>query len=95
MAKAVSYARLAHAEDTLLLEYAELILEQISLLYSESAQVCNRYFGMDLSAPPRLDKVFFRGDARQRTGLMADMLRSSAARAYRPPRGKPSRRAGT
>ena len=48
MAKAVSYERLSHAEDALLLDYAEMILEQISLLYSESAQVCTRYFGMDL-----------------------------------------------
>ncbi|HEX6768147.1 MAG TPA: hypothetical protein VF208_02250 [Candidatus Binatia bacterium] len=86
MAKAVSYARLAHAEDTLLLEYAELILEQISLLYSESAQVCNRYFGMDLSGAA-LDstKYFSEEMLAKETGLMADMLRSSAARAYRPP----------
>jgi len=86
MAKAASYARVAHAEDTLLLEYAELILEQISLLYSESAQVCNRYFGMDLSGAA-LDstKYFSEEMLAQETGLMADMLRSSAAREYQPP----------
>jgi len=86
MAKAVSYARLAHAEDTLLLEYAEMILEQISLLYSESAQVCNRYFGMDLrGAALDTTKYFSEEMLAKETGLMADMLRSSAAREYQPP----------
>lgn len=86
MAKAVSYARLAHADDAILLEYAEMILEQISLLYSESALVCNRYFGMDLSGAA-LDtaKYFSEEMLAKETGLMADLLRSSAAREYQPP----------
>ena len=86
MAKAVSYERLSHAEDSLLLEYAEIILEQISLLYSESAQVCNRYFGMDLSGAA-LDtaKYFSEEMLAKETGLMAEVLRSSATREYRPP----------
>jgi len=86
MAKAVSYERLSRAEDALLLDYAEMILEQISLLYSESAQTCNRYFGMDLSGAD-LDtaKYFSEEMLAKETGLMADVLRSSAARKYLPP----------
>jgi len=86
MAKAVSHERLSRAEDALLLDYAEMILEQISLLYSESAQVCNRYFGMDLSGAA-LDtaKYFPEEMLAKETGLMADVLRSSAAREYQPP----------
>ena len=86
MARAVSYERLSHAEDTLLLDYAEMILEQISLLYSDSAQVCNRYFGMDLSGAA-LDtaKYFPEEMLAKETGLMVEVLRSSAAREYRPP----------
>jgi len=86
MAKAVSYERLSHAEDTLLLDYADMILEQISMLYSDSAQVCNRYFGMDLSGAA-LDtaKYFSEEMLAKEAGLMVEVLRSSAARAYRPP----------
>jgi hypothetical protein len=86
MAKAVSYERLSHAEDTLLLDYAEMILEQISLLYSESAQICTHYFGMDLSGAA-LDtaKYFPEEMLAKETGLMAEVLRSSAAREYQPP----------
>jgi hypothetical protein len=63
-----------------------MILEQISLLYSESAQVCNRYFGMELSGAA-LDtaKYFPEAMLAKETGLMADVLRSSAAREYQPP----------
>ena len=86
MARAVSYERLSRAEDTLLLDYAAMILEQISLLYSESAQVCNRYFGMDLSGAA-LDtaKYFSEEMLVSETALMAEVLRSSAAREYQPP----------
>ena len=86
MVKAVSYERLSHAEDNLLLEYAGMILEQISLLYSESAQVCNRYFGMDLSGAA-LDtaKYFSEEMLATETSIMAGVLRSSATRAYQPP----------
>jgi hypothetical protein len=86
MAKAVAYQRLAHAEDTLLLDYAEMILEQISLLYSESAEICNRYFGMDLSGAA-LDtaKYFSEEMLVNETAIMAEVLRSSATREYQPP----------
>ena len=86
MAKAVSYERLSHAEDALLLDYAEMILEQISLLYSESAQVCTRYFGMDLSGAA-LDTAKYLPEEMlaKETGLMAEVLRSSVAREYQPP----------
>lgn len=86
MAKAASYARLAHAEDTLLLDYAEMILEQISLLYSDSAKVCNHLFGMDLSgAALETTKYFSAATLAKETNLMVEVLRSSAAREYRPP----------
>lgn len=86
MAKAVAYERLAHAEDRLLLSYAELVLEQISLLYSDSAQLCNRYFGMELSGAA-LDsaKYFSEEMLAKESSLMAEVLRSSAIGDYRPP----------
>jgi len=86
IAKAAAYERLSRAEDTLLLEYAELILEQISLLYSESAEVCNRYFGMDLSGSA-LDaaKYFPEEILTSENAVMADVLQSSAGGKYHPP----------
>ena len=86
MARAVSYGRLSHAEDTLLLNYAQLILEQISLLYSEGAEVCNRYFGMDLSGAALDNAKYFSEEMlTNETVLMAEVLRSSALRVYQPP----------
>ena len=86
MAKAVSYHRLSQAEDALLLEYAGVILEQISLLYSDNAAICNRYFGMDLSGAALDTTKFFAEEMlAKETDLMAEVLRSSATQEYRPP----------
>ena len=86
LAKALSYGRLAHAEDGLLLNYAEIILEQISLLYSDSAQLCNRYFGMDLSGAALDSAKYFSEDMlAKESALMAEVLRSSAVGEFRPP----------
>ena len=85
MAKALSYQRLAHAENALVLDYAEMILEQISSLYSESAQVCNRYFGMETGAALDTAKYFSEEMLVNESAIMAEVLRSSAKREYQPP----------
>ncbi len=86
MARAVTYERLSHAEDTLLLDHAKFTLEQISLLYSQSANVCNRYFGMDWSgAVIEMAKYFPEEMLAKEASLMVDVLRSSATKEFRPP----------
>ena len=86
MAKAVSYQRLSYAADALLLEYASVILEQISLLYSQGAKVCNRYFSMDLSGAALDAAKYFSEDMLgKEADLMAVVLKSSSEMAYQPP----------
>lgn len=46
------FDRLAHADDDLLVDYAELLLEQIAALYAAGPELCGQYFGASGNLTP-------------------------------------------